>query len=102
MAYVQRLSKLDKEDPVDEDFKEEKLDFGDEFGAIKPWLGAIKEPTLEPLQVDTSMPDDTYEIDFAHGYKSDGAFQNLYYNANMKPCYATATLGIILDPVART
>jgi WD40 repeat protein len=48
--------------------------------ACKPWLGAIKKPTVGPLTVVKEPIDFTYAIDFVHGYKSDIMTQNLFYN----------------------
>ena len=78
------------------------LEIGDQFMAVKPWLGAIKPPTIEPLQQTPAQPDEEYEIDFDHGYKSQTVRQNLFYNQQSHPVYMTAALGIILDPVTRT
>ena len=86
-----------QEDEFDSD-----LEVGDQFMAVKPWLGAIKEPTTEPKQAIMAPPDVHYEIDFVHGYKSDGVRQNLFYSPTGKPVYMTAALGIILDPATRT
>ena len=55
-------------------------DMPDQFMSIKPWKGAIKAPSNPPKIVE-SEPEETYEIEFVHGYKSDVAIQNLYYNA---------------------
>lgn len=86
-----------QEDEFDSD-----LEVGDQFMAVKPWLGAIKKPQIEPLDEIAACPDEQYEIDFVHGYKSDVVRQNLFYSRSGKPVYMTAALGIILDPVART
>lgn len=51
--------------------------------ACKPWLGAIKKPTVGPLGVINDPVACTYDIDFVHGYKSDLMTQNLFYNAKM-------------------
>ena len=79
----------------------EEPDVPDQFMSIKPWKGAICAPTVEP-HIDTSPPDVSYEIDFVHGYKSDVAIQNLYYNNKKEPIYMTAALGVILDTKNRT
>lgn len=86
---------------VDEDFEEEDIEMGDQFMACKPWLGAIKKPTTGPLIEDASPPTDSYEIDFVHGFKSNLARQNLFYNQDMHLVYMTAALGIIFDPIER-
>lgn len=52
---------------------------GDEFGAVKPWLGAIVEPTYHPPKNNTK-PDITYNIDFVYGYRTEDVRMNLYYN----------------------
>ena len=69
--------------------------------ACKPWIGAVKEPEQIP-PINKTPPDQSYEIEFVHGYKSDLTRQNLYYNSNNKCVYMTAALGIILDPEERT
>ena len=43
---------------------------GDEFMAVKPWLGAIKEPIPKPKVVSTK-PKADYEIDWVYGYKTE-------------------------------
>jgi hypothetical protein len=48
--------------------------------AVKPWIGAIKEPTIPPLRIDKEAPGISYKINFVHGYKSDQVRQNLFYN----------------------
>ena len=68
--------------------------------ACKPWLGAIKEPDEVPMN-NAEVPDERYEIDFVHGYKSDLTRQNLYYNQNHNAVYMTAALGVILDTETR-
>lgn len=81
---------------------DDDLDAGDQFMAVKPWLGAVKPPTIEPLHPDPSPPDVSFTFDFVHGYKSDQVRQNLFYNSTGKPVYMTAALGIILDTQNRT
>jgi hypothetical protein len=49
--------------------------------SIKPWKGAVKKPTIEPLKENPSLPDASFEFDFVHGYKSNNCYQNCLYNA---------------------
>ena len=51
--------------------------------------------------INAHPPQQSFEIDFVHGYKSDLTRQNLYYNMNEQCIYMTAALGIILDPRTR-
>ena len=62
---------------------------GDEFMAVKPWLGAIKEPTPKP-KVDPSKPKAEYEIDWVYGYRSEEARMNLFFNDQGEAVYPTA------------
>ena len=45
----------DEKEKKDDDFEEEEMEAGDEFMAVKPWLGAMKPPTnfAEKLNVQT-------------------------------------------------
>lgn len=36
--------------------------------AVKPWIGAIVEPTNHP-PVNKSQPDETYELEYVYGYR---------------------------------
>ena len=45
---------------------------GDEFAAVKPWLGAIKEPTNHP-KPNKKAPDQEFVIDWVYGYRSEEA-----------------------------
>jgi len=69
---------------------------GDEFMAVKPWLGAIKEPVPKP-KVDASKPKAEYEIDWVYGYRSEEARMNLFFNDQGEAVYPTAALGVIYD-----
>lgn len=48
---------------------------------VKPWKGAIKKPTAGGfLNLNTAPPDQSYEIEFVHGYKNDMTRHNCLYN----------------------
>lgn len=51
-------------------FEVEDVAAGDEFMAVLPWKGAIKEPTDHP-HPNPTKPDVSYAIDFVHGYKCE-------------------------------
>ena len=82
-------------------FEVEEVGHGDESMAVKPYLGAIREPKNHN-KIDRTAPNEIYEIDFVYGYKCEEVRQNLLYNANKKPVYMTAAIGVILDPRTRT
>ena len=71
--------------------------------AVKPWLGAVKKPEeMKKVKFNKTPPDEQYEVDFVHGYKSDSVRQNLFFNPQGHPVYMTAALGVILDPEERS
>ena len=53
---------------------------GDEFMAVKPWLGAIVEPTIPPA-VNPTIPEDELHLRWVHGYRSLDSRNNLRYTA---------------------
>ena len=52
-------------------FRVEKVEGGDEYLAVKPWYGAIKEPTgwRKPALDQNKPPKIDLELEFVHGYR---------------------------------
>lgn len=82
--------------PIEDEEGEEKG-----FMAVKPWIGAIKEPNDHP-PVNTSKPDITYAVEYVYGYRCEDSRQNVFYNPDGNIVYMTACLGIILDKNSNT
>lgn len=63
-------------------FEEEEVEAGDEFMAVKPWLGAIKAPSdyLGFNGAQMSRPQITAELDYVYGIRSKDCRNNLYLN----------------------
>ncbi len=89
--YVRRKIKKDKYDrplpaskkedaPASNDimgfFQVEKIEGGDEFLAIKPWLGAIKEPSdwKKPPLNQNKPPKAELILEHVHGYRAKYCF----------------------------
>jgi microtubule-associated protein-like 6 len=69
---------------------------GDEFGAVKPWLGAIKEPIPKP-KVNKKAPAEKFDIDWVYGYRSEEARMNCQFNSAGNAVYPTAAIGVVFD-----
>ena len=69
---------------------------GDEFAAVKPWLGAIKEPKVHP-KPNKAEPKEQYAIDWVYGYRSEEARMNCQFNNEGMAVYPTAALGVVFD-----
>lgn len=68
--------------------------------AVKPWLGAIKEPSSyykDPLN-QSKEPPIKLELEYVHGYRAKDCRDNIKYLANGNIVYHAAAVGIILDP----
>jgi hypothetical protein len=78
------------------EFEAEEAAEGDQFMAVKPWIGAVKEPDNHP-EVNKSQPDESYTLEHAYGYRCQDSRQNVYFNSAGNIAYMTASLGIILD-----
>lgn len=88
------------------EFDDLEIDLGNEddvknFMAVKPWIGAIKEPDDHP-PMDKSVPDEKYTIEHVYGYRCQDSRQNVYFNPDGNVVYPTACLGVILDKAANT
>ncbi len=69
-------------------------DGGDEFMAVKPWLGAIVEPTLPPT-INPKVPDEELHLRWVHGYRALDSRNNLRYTAKGELVYPAAALGVV-------
>ena len=47
--------------------------------AVKPWLGAIKEPTYDYPKQTKHAPSAEIELEYVHGYRVKDCRQNLYF-----------------------
>ena len=75
---------------------DEEDEGGDQFQAVKPWVGAIVPPTVVPPE-DASVPDDELVLNWVHGYRAEDARNNLRYNAAGDIVYTAAQAGITLS-----
>ncbi|GMF47257.1 unnamed protein product [Phytophthora fragariaefolia] len=73
-------------------------DIGDEFMAVRPWLGAVVAPSkAASLKVDSTSPHTRLELERVHGYQAQTASNNARYDSTGKVVYHTAALGIVFD-----
>lgn len=81
------MSKLDSSTSSEyEEFEiEEYSSKGDEFMAVKPWIGAVKEPTKK-MSTKNSTPDSMLELDWVYGYRSYDVRNNLHYVETGENC----------------
>ena len=54
--------------PETDFFEFEEVAEGEEFMAVKPWIGAVVEPDNHP-EVNKEAPDVTYAIEHVYGYR---------------------------------
>ena len=81
------------------DFEEEEV-HGDQFMAVKPWLGVIKnsQPNgYKPSKRDRAAPDATLNLEYIFGYRCHDSRNNLRYTAEGKIAYHAAGVAIVLD-----
>lgn len=87
----------DIEEDESEDFDDDPA--GDEFMAVKPWVGAIVAPSNAPTP-NSREPDLRLELDWVYGYQTELSHQNLVYNDRDEIVYHTAAVGVIYDPIS--
>ena len=76
---------------------------GDEAGAVKPWLGAIKCPSkMEKKKISTKKPSEDFAMEFCYGYRTEETRMNLYWNNKEQLVYPAAAVGIIYDWESKT
>ena len=72
------------------------MEAGDEFGANKPWIGAMKAPTnFQPPKGKMGAPSAKLELDYVHGYRAKDCRNNLRYLKDGRIAYHAAAIGIV-------
>lgn len=76
----------------------EEIDKGDEFMAVKPWLGAIKSPSDYVKSNNMNkVPRASLALDYVFGYRAKDCRNNVKVLHNGCLVYHAAALGIVLD-----
>ena len=89
------------DDGREDDFFEVEEAQGEQFMAVRPWIGQIEEPT-EHNPVNNDPPATSYELEYVYGYRCADSKQNVYFNSAGEAVYMTAALGVILDTNSNT
>jgi microtubule-associated protein-like 6 len=77
---------------------------GDEFLAIKPWIGQMKDPTdyKKPPLNQNKPPKADLTLEYVHGYRAKDCKNNVRYLKSGGIVYHAAALGIVLNPSENT
>ena len=62
-------------------FEVEDAGAGEQFMAVRPWIGQIAEPDCHNENC-TDKPDVTYEMEYVYGYKCADTRQNVHFNSD--------------------
>ena len=98
---------------TDPDYHEESADpfennsAGDEFPAVKPFLGNIKDPSnVSELDHDGDLPSQHLQLEHVHGYSASGPCRNnVFYDidgeGNRRAVFFAAGVGIVQEVQGR-
>eukprot|EP00698_Gefionella_okellyi_P014107 TRINITY_DN389_c0_g1_i1.p1 TRINITY_DN389_c0_g1~~TRINITY_DN389_c0_g1_i1.p1 ORF type:complete len:769 (-),score=209.02 TRINITY_DN389_c0_g1_i1:235-2541(-) len=76
---------------------------GEGFMAVRPWLGAVVNPSgFKAASNSAAEPDQKLKLEWVYGYRGDDVRGNVYYTATGKLLYFIAAAGIVYDPVENT
>lgn len=106
-AMMKEGTDIEAENEGEEDsmFKIEEAGDGDQFMAVKPWMGVVKNsvPTnYKPNNRDGDAPDANLELEYIHGYRCHDARNNLRYTATGEVTYHAAAVGVVLNQKTNT
>ena len=84
------------EDGQLDDFFEVEDAQGDQFMAVRPWIGQIAEPDTHG-EVNLEQPANTMHLVRVYGYRCEDSRQNVYFNSDGGVTYMTAALGMMMN-----
>ena len=82
-------------------FENVEMGEGDQFMAVKPWLGVVQNsvPTnYKPNPRDSEAPDANLQLEHIYGYRCHDVRNNLRYTASGNLVYHAAAVGIVHNP----
>ena len=101
-----KKSSIKKSAILEEDdfFEAEDIGHGDEFMAVLPWKGQIREPTgwKKPQANQNKAPAIKMELDWIHGYRSRDSRNNIGVLIDGSIAYHAAAVGVGYDPANHT
>lgn len=83
-------------DDQEDDFFEVEEAEGEQFMAVRPWIGQVEEPDNHN-EANPEKPDANYSLHYVYGYRSADSRQNVHFNSEGNATYMTAALGVILN-----
>jgi microtubule-associated protein-like 6 len=85
---------------VEDQFLIEEVGEGDQFLAVKPWEGVVKNSVpshYQPKPGESNPPDASLQLEYIHGYRCHDVRNNLRFNASGEVVYHTAAVGVSLS-----
>lgn len=96
----------DVHDEDDDAFVAEEPSAGEQLGALKPWLAAIKPPTNAPPagEIDCTPPDDRLDLEWVYGFRGFDTRRAALWaqgaNGVPKVVYPAAAVVVVYDPAS--
>ena len=86
-------------------FLVESVGEGDQFLAVKPWEGVVKNSVpsnYKQSKTEANPPDACLQLEYVHGYRCHDVRNNLRYTDTGNVVYHTAAVGIVLSQNTNT